>query len=95
MIILIYPGGETTVMLHSNPGYGGRNQEIVLAAFVHLTRYRLVAEKKSVLWGIPEFALLSAGTDGQDGPTDATGAVIAKTDVEEATEEDIKMVSLE
>ena len=52
-------GGETTVTLHQN-GLGGRNQEFVLAAALHLPK------------GIVVF---SAGTDGTDGPTDATGAI--------------------
>ena len=57
-------GGETTVTLPSDHGQGGRNQEWVLAAALHLG---------------PEFlqnaAILSGGTDGEDGPTDAAGAV--------------------
>jgi glycerate-2-kinase len=57
-------GGETTVTLGPNPGLGGRNQELALAA-------------AEVLGGSDaETALLSAGTDGRDGPTDAAGAVV-------------------
>lgn len=56
-------GGETTVTVKGN-GKGGRNQEFVLAA--------LTALKK--LSG-PYF-LMSCGTDGTDGPTDAAGAFV-------------------
>jgi glycerate 2-kinase len=54
-------GGETTVTIRGK-GLGGRNQEFVLAAIMAL-------EKTS---GV---TILSAGTDGIDGPTDAAGAV--------------------
>ena len=57
-------GGETTVALGEKPGQGGRNQEFVLAAMRALGREHL-----------PGVAVLSGGTDGEDGPTDAAGAV--------------------
>ncbi len=53
-------GGETTVRLGPHPGRGGRNQELVLAA-AHPLR------------AAPGVLLLSVGTDGVDGPTDAAG----------------------
>ena len=56
-------GGETTVTLTgtlTGNGLGGRNQEFTLAAAFHL---------------VPGVVVLSAGTDGSDGPTDATGAI--------------------
>lgn len=56
-------GGETTVTLGPDPGKGGRNQELVLSSLIHLGRREL----RDVL-------ILSAGTDGEDGPTDAAGA---------------------
>ena len=58
-------GGETTVSLGENPtGLGGRSQELALAA-------------ARALDGAPEgTALLAAGTDGRDGPTDAAGAIV-------------------
>jgi glycerate-2-kinase len=60
-------GGETTVTIN-NPGKGGRNQEFALAALTELQNsYINTAGKMPVL--------LSAGTDGTDGPTDAAGAV--------------------
>jgi len=58
-------GGETTVTLGDARGKGGRNQEFVLALLDKLSR-------TSLLEGI---TILSAGTDGEDGPTDAAGAV--------------------
>jgi hydroxypyruvate reductase len=58
-------GGETTVTLGENPtGLGGRSQELALAA-------------GRALDGVADgIALLAAGTDGRDGPTDAAGAVV-------------------
>jgi len=58
-------GGETTVSLSHNPaGLGGRCQELALAA-------------ARVMSSAPEsVALLAAGTDGRDGPTDAAGAIV-------------------
>jgi hydroxypyruvate reductase/glycerate 2-kinase len=55
-------GGETTVTLGADHGLGGRNQEFVLAA-IHK------------LGPVPGVVVLSGGTDGEDGPTDAAGAV--------------------
>jgi hydroxypyruvate reductase len=60
-------GGETTVKIKGQ-GKGGRNQQFVLAALYELMRF---SEDQSA---IP--LILSAGTDGSDGPTDATGAMI-------------------
>jgi len=59
----IISGGETTVTIRGK-GLGGRNQEFCLAAALDLE-------------GIPpRVVILSGGTDGNDGPTDAAGAVI-------------------
>jgi hydroxypyruvate reductase/glycerate 2-kinase len=57
-------GGETTVTLGTAPGKGGRNQEFALAV--------LCALGPRDMSGV---TVLSAGTDGEDGPTDAAGAV--------------------
>jgi glycerate 2-kinase len=61
-------GGETTVSLGPSPtGLGGRCQELALAAARELA-------------GAPAgVALLAAGTDGRDGPTDAAGAIVDGT----------------
>ena len=55
-------GGETTVTLKGN-GKGGRNQELALAVV-------------DVLSGADDVMLISIATDGEDGPTDAAGAVV-------------------
>jgi len=60
-------GGEPVVRLapRETRGLGGRNQQLVLAA-------------ADLLWSNPpqDMILLSAGTDGEDGPTDAAGAFV-------------------
>ena len=56
-------GGESTIQLPANPGHGGRNQHLGLAAA------RLIA-------GHPDLMLLVAGTDGTDGVTDDAGALV-------------------
>jgi len=58
--LCLVAGGETTVTVRGR-GRGGRSQELALAAAIELD-------------GDPAFALLAAGTDGGDGPTDAAGA---------------------
>lgn len=55
-------GGETTVTVRGG-GLGGRNQELALAFAIEIEGRRGIR-------------LLSAGTDGTDGPTDAAGAII-------------------
>jgi hydroxypyruvate reductase len=68
-------GGEPTVTL-AEPrlrGRGGRNQQLVLAALQHLLALSPGMGPADALSGI---LLLSAGTDGEDGPTDAAGAWI-------------------
>ena len=57
----ILSGGETTVTVRGE-GLGGRNQEFVLAAAIAIE-------------GCGPSTILSAGTDGADGPTDAAGAI--------------------
>ena len=55
-------GGETTVTVRGS-GLGGRNLEAALASVYDLA-------------GIDEIALVTLGTDGEDGPTNAAGAVV-------------------
>lgn len=67
--LCVLSGGETTVRVVGN-GRGGRNQEFALAL-------------APVLAGAP-VTVLSAGTDGIDGPTDAAGAFVDGTTVRRA-----------
>jgi hydroxypyruvate reductase/glycerate 2-kinase len=62
--VCLLSGGETTVTLSDDHGLGGRNQEFVLAAAAALGPE-----------GLQQVVILSGGTDGEDGPTDAAGAV--------------------
>ncbi len=62
--VCLLSGGETTVTLSAAHGLGGRNQELVLAAMIKLGRE-----------GMHDVVVLSGGTDGEDGPTDAAGAL--------------------
>ncbi|MCJ7629984.1 MAG: hypothetical protein MUO50_16535, partial [Longimicrobiales bacterium] len=57
----IISGGETTVTVRGG-GKGGRNQEFALAAALQIEN-------------LHEVLVLSGGTDGTDGPTDAAGAM--------------------
>jgi len=63
-------GGETTVTIKGE-GKGGRNQEFVLAAALRMT-------------GMEDAVVLSGGTDGSDGPTDAAGAIADNSTLERA-----------
>jgi len=56
-------GGETTVRLPPQPGKGGRNQQLALAAAMELA-------------GCDDVLLLALGTDGIDGNTEDAGALI-------------------
>ncbi len=66
----VISGGETTVTIRGQ-GLGGRNQEFALAAAIDIA-------------GLGAVAILSAGTDGTDGPTDATGAIVDSTTLDHA-----------
>ncbi|MEW6417672.1 MAG: glycerate kinase [Nitrospirota bacterium] len=63
-------GGETTVTVRGN-GLGGRNMELALSFAIEIE-------------GIDGITLLSAGTDGTDGPTDAAGAIVNGETVKKA-----------
>lgn len=60
--VAIIAGGETTVKLRGN-GQGGRNQQMALAA-------------AELISGVDGLVFGALSTDGVDGPTDASGAVI-------------------
>jgi glycerate 2-kinase len=63
----VISGGETTVTIRGD-GKGGRNQQFVLAAAMAID-------------GLENTLILSAGTDGTDGPTDAAGALADGTSI--------------
>ena len=67
----VISGGETTVTIHGQ-GLGGRNQEFALAAAIEIA-------------GLKNVAILSGGTDGTDGPTDAAGAIADGTTIARAS----------
>jgi glycerate-2-kinase len=71
--LCLLSGGETTVTVKGT-GTGGRNQELALAFALE------IAGEKGI-------ALLSAGTDGTDGPTDAAGAMVDCETVRRAAEQ--------
>ncbi|MDY6863335.1 MAG: glycerate kinase [Thermodesulfobacteriota bacterium] len=71
----VISGGETTVTI-TGKGTGGRNQEFVLA----------VIEEISEIEGA---VILSAGTDGTDGPTSAAGAIADWTTLGIAREKEL------
>jgi glycerate-2-kinase len=60
--LCVIAGGETTVTVRGN-GVGGRNQEFALASAVEIR-------------GLDNVVVLSAGTDGTDGPTHAAGGIV-------------------
>ncbi len=63
--VCLLAGGETTVTIQGN-GKGGRNQEFALAAAIEMAGMREYRNR---------LAVISLGTDGTDGPTDAAGAL--------------------
>jgi len=69
--LCLISGGETTVTVRGK-GKGGRNMEMALSFAMEIQ-------------GVDGITFLSAGTDGTDGPTDATGAVVDGKTIEKAT----------
>jgi hydroxypyruvate reductase len=63
----VLSGGETTVTVRGG-GKGGRNQEFALSAAIAIE-------------GMRRAVVLSVGTDGTDGPTDAAGAIATETTI--------------
>ena len=70
--IMIISGGETTVTIHGG-GKGGRNQELALSTA------RFMAEDD-------QSTLITMATDGEDGPTDAAGAIVTSETMIRANE---------
>jgi hydroxypyruvate reductase/glycerate 2-kinase len=73
--VCVLSGGETTVTLRPDHGLGGRNVEFVLA-----TVHKLGAA------GLRGAVLISGGTDGEDGPTDAAGAIADQETLDRAAQ---------
>ncbi|MEZ6176341.1 MAG: glycerate kinase [Candidatus Scalinduaceae bacterium] len=72
----IVSGGETTVTIRGK-GKGGRNQEFCLSASLDIA-------------GLDSVVILSGGTDGTDGPTDAAGAVCDGKTISRAVDKGMK-----
>ncbi len=71
--LCIITGGETTVRV-SGPGKGGRNTDFCLAL-------------APMIKGFENVVILSAGTDGIDGMTDAAGAIVDGVTSRQAVEQ--------
>lgn len=81
--VCILQGGETTVQV-TGQGKGGRNQHFVLAALNELNQ--LSHEKENMI-------ILSGGTDGTDGPTDAAGGVVDAMTLAMASQQQLNIAS--
>ena len=75
--LALLAGGEPVVHV-TGTGLGGRNQELALAAAQMLAR-------------IPNVCLISVGSDGTDGPTDAAGGYVDGDTLEELTESEVAL----
>jgi len=73
----VISGGETTVTIQGS-GVGGRNQEFCLAAAMDLGDVA------------PRLVILSGGTDGNDGPTEAAGGIVDPLTLERAREAELR-----
>ncbi|MBN1762542.1 MAG: glycerate kinase [Methanomicrobia archaeon] len=74
----IISGGETTVTIKGT-GLGGRNQEFVLSSAIEIA-------------GMDGTVILSCGTDGTDGPTDAAGALVDGFTVQRAKKQGMQPI---
>ena len=75
--VCLIAGGETTVVVQGD-GLGGRNLEVALGAVTELG-------------GVERVALVTLATDGEDGPTDAAGAVVTGQTLQVAVEKGLKV----
>ena len=78
--LILLSGGETTVKVRGN-GKGGRNQEFSL----HFMREMKRKHPKK------DFFLLSAGTDGRDGPTNAAGGIVDTSSIDKVKKKNINL----
>lgn len=76
--LCLLSGGEPVVRVEPRPGpqKGGRNQELALAALCRLIEAQATG-----------ITILSGGTDGEDGPTDAAGAIADSAVAQAAAEQ--------
>lgn len=81
--VCVVAAGETTVHV-TGPGRGGRTQEMALAVALEFDRLFGAAPPPRA-----EILFVAAGTDGQDGPTDATGAMAHLATVSRAREQQL------
>ncbi|XP_077428500.1 glycerate kinase [Vanacampus margaritifer] len=79
----VLAGGEPTVEL-SGKGRGGRNQELAM---------RVGLELRGLQPPLDSPVFLSGGTDGQDGPTEAAGAVTDASLYGDAQKQELDVVS--
>jgi len=75
--VCLIAGGETTVVVEGD-GLGGRNLEVALGAVFEIR-------------GLENVALVTLATDGEDGPTDAAGAVVTGMTLQEALNSGMKI----
>ena len=77
----VITGGEPTVVLCPPDvrGRGGRNGQLVLAAYVELIRGLGGDGRQTSDRMIPDMTILSGGTDGEDGTSDSAGAGFDRT----------------
>ena len=68
--VILISGGESTVNIKGT-GKGGRNQEFALHLAKQIKKLNLSLK----------YTLLSAGTDGRDGPTNAAGAILNQNSI--------------
>lgn len=73
-------GGETVVHL-TGKGLGGRNQELALAAAVGIQ-------------GLSNVCVISVGSDGTDGPTDAAGGYVDGDTVRALVEQGLRVADV-
>ncbi len=78
--VLLISGGETTVKVNGK-GKGGRNQEFALYFAIEMKK---INPSKS-------FIILSAGTDGRDGPTNAAGGILNQGSLEKIKKKKVNL----
>ena len=78
--VLLISGGETTVKVNGK-GKGGRNQEFALYFAMEMKK---INPSKS-------FEILSAGTDGRDGPTNAAGGILNQHSLEKIKKKKVNL----